>query len=133
MIQRIQRLSAELQTDTLRECNRSEQAQVHVEEPRAAESVSAHVAETLRLAGGNIDRRERGAVEVLIPRRIGSGRRGSFQIVAEGLHVGLDLVWHLSAARRVQISAGTLDNTKRRAAYGAHNATHLESSQEFAE
>src|SRR5690348_7353701 len=105
MIQRIQRLGAELQTDTLRECNRSEQAQVHVEEPRATESVSAHVTETLRLAGGNIDRRERSTVEILIPRRNGSGRRSSFQIVAEGLHVGLDLVGHLTAAGRVQISA----------------------------
>src|SRR5262245_1523190 len=131
--QRIQRHGAELQTYTLRECNSAKQAQVHVEESRAAESVSAHVAETLLLAGGNIDRRERSAVEILVPRQIGSGGRSAFQIVAEGLHVGLDLVGRLTAAERVQIETVILDDADRRAAYGAHNAAHLESSQEFTE
>src|SRR5215471_5880857 len=133
MVQRIQRLSAELQIDTFRDSDRTEQAQVHVEEPGSAENISARGSEPLRLAGRNIDRRKGGAVEILIGRRIGSGGKSAFQVIAEDLYIRLDQVRHLRAAWRVQISGGTLDDIERRAAHGAQDAARLESSHDLAE
>ena len=129
MIQRIQRLYSELKRDILREEKRSKQPQIYIEKSRPANIVPARVAEALRLAGRDIHWRIRSGVEITVERRIYTGRRRAFQSVTEGEDFIFDLIGHLSAAKRIQVSGISLNHIERRTTRQTQDAINLKSAE----
>src|SRR5262245_41104803 len=120
MVERIQRLSAELKLQALRQRECPEQTQVDVEEPRSVEVVPPSVPKALGLARRSTYRRVGCGIEIPIAQTD----------AAENLHLRLDLVRILTATWRVKIPGNTLNNVDWSAASNRYDAVQLKASEQ---
>src|SRR5262249_34755097 len=100
VVQHIDSFNSELQSCGSGERQRTEQTQIEIEVSRSADRVSTRVPEPLRLARGNVHRGVGARVEVRMARTDASQDR----------HRRFYLIRVLRTARRVQVSAGILDD-----------------------